>query len=386
MKLILSFLGTGNYQEVPYTLEGKTYKTPYTQEALKRHHPDHTLKVLLTERAREVHGDALAQRVPYEAIPIPDGRTPAELWNVFNAIVEAVPEGAALTMDISHGFRSQPVLALAVVHFLSVAKGVRVERVVYGALREDGTGEFLDLTPFLDLLAWTQAASDLRRYGFGRPLAELLKSLHRATWRGQGGGAQALAPLGNILENLSVSLELLRIKEAGDHARGLLATLDRVQVDLERIPPSRPLGLLLEGLRERYAGMAAENLLAPEGLEAQAQMVELLLATGSLAQALALMREMMVTWVCLERGLDPLEHREVGEAFLWAWQKKAQRGDADGEAGLGKLWNDLANARNDVAHAGMRPNPTPARTLEGNIRGLWAKLKEVIFSSDRRGR
>lgn len=379
MKILLSFLGTGNYQEVPYTLEGKTYRTPYTQEALVRHLPDHTLKVLLTERAREVHGEALARRVPYEAIAIPDGRTPEELWSVFNAIVEAVPQGATLTMDISHGFRSQPVLALAVVHFLSVAKDVKVERVVYGALREDGTGEFLDLTPFLELLAWTQAASDLKRYGFGRPMAELLKSLHRATWR-EGGGAQALAPLGNILENLSISLELLRIKEAGKHARGLLTSLERVREDLERFPPSRPLGLLLEGLRERYSGLVAKKPLVQADLEAQAQMVELLLTTGSLAQALALMREMMVTWVCLKRSLDPLEYREVGEAFLWAWYKKAQRGDADEEAGLGSLWNDLANARNDVAHAGMRPNPTPARTLEGNIRGLWDRLKAAVFS------
>ncbi|BDG17588.1 TIGR02221 family CRISPR-associated protein [Thermus brockianus] len=380
-KLILSFLGTGNYQEVPYTLDGKAYRTPYTQEALALHFPEHTLKVLLTQAARDKHGEALAARVPYEPIPIPDGRTAEELWEIFRAIVEAVPPGASLVMDISHGFRSQPVLALAVLHFLGVAKDVRVERVVYGALREDGLGEFLDLTPFLELLAWTQAVSDLKRYGFGKPLAELLNSLHRATWQAEGKGARKLAPLGNTLESLSTSLELLRLQEASEHARHLLSGLEEVREDLERFPSSRPLKAFLESLRERYQGIATEDLFTRGGLEAQANMVELLLSTGSLAQALALMREMMVTWVCLQQNLDPLEERQVGEAFLGSWQKRAQRGSTDQKAHLGTLWNDLTNARNDVAHASMRPNPTPAETLARNIHGLWRELKELLLKT-----
>ncbi|WP_053043540.1 TIGR02221 family CRISPR-associated protein [Thermus filiformis] len=385
MKVLLSFLGTGEYKEVPYRLDDQVYTTPYTQEALARHYGDHELLVLLTQLAQAKHGEALRARVPYRAVPIPDGRSTEELWAIFQAVVEAVPEGAELVVDISHGFRSQPVLALAVVHFLEVAKGVKAKRVLYGALREDGEGEFLDLTPFLELLSWTEAVRDLARYGFGRPLAELLKALHRRTWGEKEAGASALAPLGNTLDQLTLSLELLRVEEATQHAQGLLQALERVEKDLARFPASRPLGLLLGTLRTRYAPLAVPDPLSQEGLRAQKCMVDLLLATGSLAQAVALMREMVVTWTCLDKGLDPREEREGAEGLLFAWSRKARQGGEGEKAALGRLWNDLTDLRNDVAHASMRPGPTPARTLEAGMHKVWNQVQEHLGLKDEEG-
>ncbi|WP_297715551.1 TIGR02221 family CRISPR-associated protein [Thermus sp.] len=378
-KVLLSFLGTGEYKEIPYALDGQEYLTPYTQEALARHYPQHTLKVLLTDAAQKKHGEALRNRVAYEGVSIPDGRTEEELWQIFNAIVEAVPEGASLVVDISHGFRSQPVLALAVVHFLNVAKGVQVERILYGALREqEGRGEFLDLTAFLELLAWTQAARDLAQYGFGKPLGGLLQNLHRQSWLSGGAGLHRLGPLGKTLENLSLSLEVLRVQEASQHAIGLLKALEEVEKDLERAPRSRPLGLLLRFLEERYAPLAVGDPLSPGELPAQAAMVELLLNTGSLAQAAALMRELMVTWLCLQRGFDPVDEREGAEGLLNSWARRAKQKATDEKAQIGQLWNDLANLRNDIAHAGMRKDPTPAQTLAANLKDLWQRLRQVM--------
>jgi len=378
-KLILSFLGIGNYQEVPYSLDGEVYTTPYTQEALARHYPDYTLKVLLTQRARERHGEALRARVAYEEVPIPDGRTEEEIWRIFNAMAEAVPEGARLVLDVSHGFRSQPILGLAVAHFLRVAKEVRVERIVYGVLlEEEGRGEFLDLTPFLDLLSWTEATRDLVRYGFGRPLGELLKSLHRQGWLTGEAQVRALGTLGNTLDQLSLSLELLRVRETGEHAQGLLEALGRVEGDLDLLPRSRPLGLLLRLLEARYHPLAAEDPFSPEGLRAQAAMVDLLLQTGSLAQAVALMRELVVSRVCLEQGFDPLEEREAAEGLLGDWSKKAKAG-AEGYPGeLGQLWGELSNIRNDTLHASMRKQPTPAGSLEARIRQMWPRVRALV--------
>ncbi|WP_367271185.1 TM1812 family CRISPR-associated protein, partial [Thermus sp.] len=62
-KVLLSFLGTGEYKEISYALDGQEYLTPYTQEALARHYPQHTLKVLLTDAAQKKHGEALRNRV-----------------------------------------------------------------------------------------------------------------------------------------------------------------------------------------------------------------------------------------------------------------------------------------------------------------------------------
>lgn len=381
-KLILSFLGTGNYQEIPYVLDGQEYTTPYTQEALVRHYPSHALKVLLTERARAKHGEALRARVAYQEVPIPDGRSEEELWQIFNAMAEAVPEGARLVLDVSHGFRSQPILGLAVAHFLRVAKGVEVERILYGILlEEEGRGEFLDLTPFLELLSWTQASQDLFRYGFGRPLGELLKGLHRRSWVGGEAQVRALGTLGNTLGQLSLALELLRVKEAGAHAEGLLKALTRVEADLERLPRSRPLGLLLGLMEKRYRPLAVQDPFSPEGLRAQAAMVELLLETGSLAQAVALMRELVVSHLCLDEGLDPVEGREAAESLLGCWGKVARTETESHRHRLGQLWQELADIRNDIAHASMRKQPTPAGSLEERIRQVWPKVQEWVLGT-----
>ncbi|WP_105316773.1 TM1812 family CRISPR-associated protein [Thermus tenuipuniceus] len=378
-KVVLSFLGTGNYQEVPYRLDGEVYTTPYTQEALARHYPDHTLKVLLTQKAKERHGEALRARVAYEEVPIPDGRTVEELWGIFNAMAEGVPEGAHLVLDVSHGFRSQPILGLAVAHFLEVAKRVRVERIVYGILlEEEARGEFLDLTPFLELLSWTEAARDLARYGFGRPLGQLLKKLHRQSWLEKEAQVRTLGTMGNTLDQLSLSLELLRVKEVGKHARRLLEALGRVEEDLARLPRSRPLGLLLRLLETRYRPLTVEDPFSIEGLQAQAAMVDLLLETGSLAQAVALMRELVVSVVCLERGFDLLGEREAAEGLLGSWSKKAKAGAKGHPGELGQLWGELTDIRNDTLHASMRQNPTPAGSLEDRIRQIWPKIRALV--------
>lgn len=39
-KLIVAFLGTGNYREVDYLLDDQSYTTPFTQVALARHYRD----------------------------------------------------------------------------------------------------------------------------------------------------------------------------------------------------------------------------------------------------------------------------------------------------------------------------------------------------------
>ncbi|GAA6751818.1 hypothetical protein Thermus77412_23590 [Thermus antranikianii] len=389
-KIIVAFLGTGDYKELAYILDGKEYLTPFTQEALVRHYPGRRLLVFLTPQAREKNLLNLQSRLAplggrVEPVAIPEGKSEAEHWEIFNRIVDAIPEGAELVVDVTHGFRSQPILALAVLRFLEVAKDVRAKRLLYGAVVGDGRGEFMDLTPFLALLDWTQATRDLMQYGWGRPLAELMSRLQDATWKaGAPGGEQApvrltkLKPLGETLGQLTLALELLRVKEATEQVAQLLKRLAEVETELGKLPAAQPMRYLLGTIRERYQGMFVADPFSPEGLRAQGEMVELLLKTGSLAQAVALMREMMVTKVCLDRNLDPVEERSVAESHLGVFAQRSRRAPGDEKGLLGQLWNELSDLRNDVAHAGMRPNPTPAKTLEMRLREVWKRVKGAL--------
>jgi len=215
-KVILSFLGTGNYTPTQYWLDGKPYpdlSTPYIQEALLKRYEEEgwVLKVLMTKEAEERHKEALAERVKYEAVRIPAGHTEGELWQIFNAIVDSIPEGAELIMDISHGFRSQPILALAAVQFLQVVKGVRVRRILYGFYEPTKPkGNFFDLTGFLDLMEWTQATHDLLEHGEGLRLRKLLREIHSHSYQVEGPKAKKLTSVGEALDNVEDALDLLR--------------------------------------------------------------------------------------------------------------------------------------------------------------------------------
>lgn len=382
MKLILSFLGTGTYEQADYPLDGQIFSTPYTQEAISRRYPDYRLKVFLTAKAGEKHGEALRQRVAYEVVPIPSGGSQAELWDIFNAIVEAVPEGAELVVDVSHGFRSQPILALAVLQLLQVVKRVKVERILYGfydlATKQ---ADFFDLTPFLELMEWTQATRDLLEYGNGIRLGTLLTHIHRQSYLVEGAKATKLANLGNSLDGLGKALELLRPREVLSLSGKALKQLEEAKQDVAALPRSKPLGLLLEAIGERYRPLTLDEqaLFTPAGMRAVLQMAGLLLQTQSYAQALALMRELVVSGVALRNQLNPLKDRELVESMLNVWAKLHSKGRLeDDKQPLALLWQRVSDARNDVMHAGMRKEEKPAKALAESIATIHREIQHLL--------
>ena len=391
-KLIVAFLGTGNYREVDYLLDDQSYTTPFTQVALARHYQDYGLWVFLTKKACEVNGQKLKEKLPshtsVEFFTVPEGKSEEEHWEIFNLLVEKIPSGAELVVDVSHGFRSQPLLALAALRFLEVVKAVQIRRLLYGALLEDESrGQFIDLTPFLELLNWTQAAWDLMRYGWGKPLADLFTQVQDEGWRrtleaSEKGGQKVtkLKPLGETLKNLSVALELIRAEEAVRLAGELVQKADAALKEVRGLPQEQPIALLLRQIRDKYAALHVQEPFSLEGLRAQVEMLKILLETGSLAQALALMRELLVTKVCLDNGLDPLMGREVAEAFLNLYAKLSRQpnGSKEPSGQLGQLWRNVADVRNDVAHAGMRPNAMPGPTIQKKVEELRRELERLL--------
>jgi CRISPR-associated DxTHG motif protein len=135
MKLI-TFLGTTDYEEVEYRWHDLSKPTKFVQEALVRWLQPETTCVLLTERARAEQWQKLRSLLEKHTeimeINIPDGKKEAELWRIFTAISNAVHEGDEIAFDITHGFRSLPMIALLTIAYLKQVKGVKVQHVVYG--------------------------------------------------------------------------------------------------------------------------------------------------------------------------------------------------------------------------------------------------------------
>jgi len=124
---VITFLGV-NPQEVDYEYQGKTYTGKVFAEALKQCLKFDRMLVLTTPEAKEKTfpllqkcGDPRIQEVP-----IPTGKTEAEMWEIFDAVIQHVPESEEVTFDITHGLRSIPFLVFLFAAYLQSAKQVQI--------------------------------------------------------------------------------------------------------------------------------------------------------------------------------------------------------------------------------------------------------------------
>ncbi|ACY49699.1 TIGR02221 family CRISPR-associated protein [Rhodothermus marinus] len=401
-RVLLSFIGTGNYQPCIYVWGDHRCKTPYFQEAAVRFfNPDQCL-VLMTEMAQKKHGAALRRRIKrivyqrskkaraacnsknalrkrikrivYRPVSIPDGRNEDELWAIFSALTDCIPEGATLIVDVTHGFRTQPMLALAALCYLRVARNVQIERIIYGAFeaRHPDTSEapVFDLTPFLTLIDWSVAAHQFIHYGQANDLARLIREIHRLTYVEQAQvQAQHAATAASWLEGFARALGLVRLAEVmTEHALRLPEALERMRQDVDQIARLRPFGLLLDITAERARSLHHPDPLSLDGLRLQAELIRHLLNYGLVQQAVTVAREAIVTRYALDLGRDPLQEREAVEHELGrlasGLQDPAVRAGYTPETHqLAELWNRLTNVRNDINHAGMRTNPETTNNL-----------------------
>ncbi len=197
MRQFISFLGTGLYQPVTYM--GDDRNVVFVQESLIRTKmgeicPDDRITVFVTESAMKknyldcdcrkglknciLEGTDVKNN-QLEKIDIPDGKNEKELMEVFSKIYDTIEPGEELILDVTHSFRSLPMLLLSVVVFAETVKKIKLNGIYYGAYeakeKKDGVdiAPVFDLTTFIDIIRWSQAAADFDRFGNSDNLHEL---------------------------------------------------------------------------------------------------------------------------------------------------------------------------------------------------------------------
>ncbi len=375
MRVQISFLGTSDYQPCTYQWkEQRSKETAYFQKAVYDFfQPDRCL-IILTEEAARMHARELQKEIPFETVHIPAGRDETELWEIFKALTQHVNEHDTLIVDVTHGLRTQPMLALAALYYLRVTRNVEIERIVYGAFdaqTDTGVVPVFDLTPFLQLIEWSMAAYLFVRYGQANELATLLRKIHRLTYIDPSSDVRAKHAAGaaTLLERFSRGLGLARLQEVlKDSAGRLSGALQRVRQDIEHIPRLQPFMLLLDQTASRVQPLHHPDPYSYEGLKAQAALIQLLLDYGFIQQAITVAREAVVTRAALDSEYDPIKERREAEQYLnelaHGLQDPSKRqAYTEAQRKLAEFWNQLTDVRNDINHAGMRERPTPASTL-----------------------
>lgn len=218
---LVSFLGLGNprfpkrYEEVVYAVEEggdtrKSRRTPLVQAALDELFSVTSVRLLGTKEVHEnwIEGDGrLLEEVFPTAVDffkvVNTGSNAEELRKIFQEVVDALSADAieelgekdppeTILLDVTHGFRIQPMLGLAAASFVQsqwARKGVEKRprlRVVYGAYeaadrdQDPKVAPIWDLTEFLNYARWSDAFNALIRFGRADELHQIVDGLSKS--------------------------------------------------------------------------------------------------------------------------------------------------------------------------------------------------------------
>ncbi|MGQ9902168.1 MAG: TIGR02221 family CRISPR-associated protein, partial [Fimbriimonadales bacterium] len=373
MKLITA-LGTGapgqsRYDEVTYRWNKQTYTTEFVQEAIVHWLNPKTTCVLLTEGARNSTWNDLRERLErhtvLEEVHIPDGKSEEELWEIFKKISDAVDEGEEIVFDITHGFRSLPMVALLTIAYLKQVKNVSLRHMLYGFRETPNSKDVLvfELTPFADLLDWIAAAKMFIETGSAASLGQLAKEAQQAAYGGKrvsnAKHPKLLHKFGKVLERVSNSLLSVRVPRLSESIKALITIQNHVHCEVAAWAP--PLSLMLDKIRATYVPFSENSL------RAQAKLIRWYADHNHVVQAMTLAREWIVSYYLAQENKD------------WKNQNARRRMENELKESSDFLWSDIIDVRNDLAHCGF----TRGRKKPHEVDEVYEKSEKIVQEIER---
>jgi hypothetical protein len=453
---LVSFLGLGppksdppHYIPARYAWQGRTSpETALFQRALCEVETVDSVVVLGTSAVKArwedtgLLGRELGRSYAFELIS--DGATEEELWGIFNAVLAALEDAPIheettrpqrILVDVTHGFRVQPMLGIGAVAFV-LSEWARLQsdgapevRMVYGAWEaRDATTQIApvwDLTSFLTVGRWNAAIDAFMRFGRADDF-ERLASLDATSQvdgaRARGVANDALATyrygrdLGRAAREFADALSLARFRDllsstwadAGSKKSkkrtGAAARLGELLDDPRREELFVRLPLLrapMERLREWARRLEVPTTRGPAWHGALIELAKLYGSTERYSEQIAVIREGVVDRFAHLTGRDWAA--EPGQPGYAKARKEvdtllgrlARMPTAPGDTVRDRLaaeglptGNDVVacvdfssrtvDPRNDIHHGGLRDQPLEAASLRDRLEKLMREFAELL--------
>jgi len=421
-RVFLSTLGTNKYLPCRYRIDGWTSApTPFVQEALITHFcrewsADDRILIFCTEEARKRNWEdgnwkedsqfpaglgrrigALGLAASCERVAVPEGRNEKEIMEIFMTLMDSLRPEDQVLMDITHSFRSLPLLNAVALNYAKVLKGIGVLGIHYGAFEtlgsldqakkipvEERIAPVFDLSPYDTLLDWARAVDMFETAGRSEALSRLVNrgvGPLLADKKNRNREAMDLAQLGRSLSSFCLQLSAVRGREI-EKMQGLGDLVDALERQ-EILPPLTP---LLERIREKTRPFDTED---PEAKGFAA--VRWCLAHNLIPQAYILMRETILSGLCRLEGHDPLDE-DLREGFWNGFLKVVAEGKDEEEwkgalaqrreearalirdhgpelKELARTYEALRPRRNDFMHGGFKKDAASAKSLVDYLPG-----------------
>lgn len=408
-RVLLSFLGLSDYEYCYYTYGGVTSSyTRFIQTAvyeLFRGDEPMDVVVFATKEARERNGqdrkkgdkllegiDTAFRRIAPEAnvkiVEIESGQDEQSNWRLFDRIMDEIKEGDVMYFDITHSFRSIPFVALIVLNYARLVKQADIGAIVYGWFEvigrpvdveqmpaEQRVAPIVNLTSMARLLDWTNGVDQFLRTGDASIIQALTAKENSEVFRNPSSSqtmrneVKELNQLTKRLDQTEKVFRTCRSLQIDEEVQKFHEQLGRVRsASAEAIKPLVP---LLDVMEKKYAMFDDDPIMNSW------KAVRWCLDHGLIQQALTMLEENAVTAVCRVLGFDLRDEKARGDVHSAIeillrdipkekWRVRSverveqiidflspYKGDL-------KPFSMLKERRNDINHAGARPQPLKA--------------------------
>lgn len=414
-KVLLSFLGLGDYQECIYEYQGK-FSTPtrFVQTAILEYMKDDGLTDLVVFATKEAKAQNWKDRVHenddrffegmentlqritpdvnVKLVDINSSQDEEANWSLFDAIISEIQEGDEIYLDITHSFRSIPFVALIVLNYARLIKKASIQKVMYGLFdskHPDKPAPLVDVTSMVALFDWTVAVDQFLKTGDAEAIQELTSSEARVAAKKDGISPEekkkigALKDLAQQLNRVGQTLRTCRsiyVSEETQRLHYRIKLAKEVQTD-----KIRPLVPLLDEIESKYKDFSDDEIM---NLYYSAKWCS---HHHLIQQGITLLQENCVTAICKVFGIPVTDDKKrplVNSAIkiiLGGIPEEEWKVEEEKKLLLGELvaflqpykellapFEDLTNYRNDINHAGT--NSSHNRKLER----FQMKLNEVL--------
>ena len=278
--------------------------------------------------------------IPIRLYIIPYCRTEAEQVKLLRILADEVHPRDQVHIDVSHGFRHLPMLALLAAFHVRQVKGADVRGIWYGSYDPDtGNAPVYELSGLLRIADWLQALSSFEKDGDYRVFVPLLRQA--------GAEKDACEQLGEAayFENL------LNVGEATGRLRKARRQLCETKKTL-----SPDASLLLPAICKRLEWVAEKKQFEKQiGLARQA------LKRRDYLRATLYAFEACITRLCQLKGIQ-INHFNKREQIRKAYRDRLKGHGPDDEYERFRLLQEI---RNQVAHG---------------TRGSREKVQEILLS------
>lgn len=200
-KVFISFLGTSIYSKCVYQLDSFQEEGKFIQNVLL----DYLIKnenfkqsksseayIFTTKKAKDNNWTVSYERkgkdeiipvkglkdifdqpkyngINIQQIDIEDGNNPNEIMSIFKTVVDHIEKEDEVYIDVTHGYRSIPLLAVVLSNYLKFIRNTSTKGIYYGAWEakenREAPAPIIDLTLLSDIQDWTSAVDNFTNFG-----------------------------------------------------------------------------------------------------------------------------------------------------------------------------------------------------------------------------